>query len=59
VFYRAAALGKTWLGWEITINHHKTIGKPWENHWKMGMSWGLTLTGWWFGTCFYVSICWE
>ena len=20
------------------------------NHWKMGMSWGLTLTGWWFGT---------
>jgi hypothetical protein len=24
-------------------NHHKSIGKPWEKHWKMGMSWGLTL----------------
>ena len=29
------------------LNHHKSplksIGKPWENHWKMGMTWGLTL----------------
>jgi hypothetical protein len=21
------------------------LGKPWENHRKMGISWGLTLTG--------------
>ena len=38
----------------------KTMGKPWENHWNMGMSWGLTLLYLVGGLeHFLFSICWE
>ena len=46
--------------WFLVLWNSFSLGKPWENHWNMGMSWGLTLLYLVGGLeHFLFSICWE